>query len=220
MPKKDEGDMNPTSTILFGLIFIAIGFLIGAAYFNARSRTAGGAGEANPAIPARRGEARLWRDPLSQRLLVEMDGEIFRNPGAMSGEQRARLANLVKDTDGWLPLLPRSAVPKLHADPGAAGQGAVPAEKAALLSEPGKARAGSAPQSIAAQIDEILQEKLAGTALAERGIKLLELPDQGLVVMVGMDKYTDLTLVPDEQVRAVIGEAVAAWEDRSSSKRD
>lgn len=209
--------MNPFSTLIFGLIFIAIGFLIGATVFNARSRASGRLGGGTPVNPARRGEARLWRDPLSQRLMVEMDGEVYRNPGAMSGEERMRLANLVVEAGAWLP---RTTAPKLVPNGGEARTAAPPAIDAGLLDDRGKAKKVAAPQSIAAQIDEILQEKLAGTPLAERGIKLMELPDQGMVVMVGMDKYTDLTQVPDEQVRAVIGEAVAAWENRLRFKRE
>ena len=44
-------------------------------------------------------------------------------------------------------------------------------------------------KSIAAQIDEILQEKIEGSDMAQRGVRLLELPNKGMVVMVGLDQY-------------------------------
>lgn len=72
------------------------------------------------------------------------------------------------------------------------------------------------PQSIAAQINEILREKLHGTPLMERGIALMETPDQGVVVMVGMEKYGGVDAVPDPEIRRVLKDAVAEWERRSA----
>jgi hypothetical protein len=70
------------------------------------------------------------------------------------------------------------------------------------------------PASIAVQIDEILQEKLAGTELVGRGIKLLELPGRGLVFIVGLNRYEDVEAVPDPEIRGLIRESVAEWERR------
>ncbi len=70
------------------------------------------------------------------------------------------------------------------------------------------------PRSIAVQIDEILQEKLASSPMASRGIRLLELPNKGMVVMVGLNQYEGVEAVPDEEIRQVIRAAVAEWEQR------
>jgi hypothetical protein len=72
-------------------------------------------------------------------------------------------------------------------------------------------------KSIAAQIDEILQHKLANSALdhipaERRAIRLIELPGKGMVVMVGMDRYEGVEKVPDPEIRSVIREAVEEWE--------
>jgi len=69
--------------------------------------------------------------------------------------------------------------------------------------------------SIAAQIDEILQQKLENTPLEERGIRLMEQAGQGITVMVGLDKYDSVEAVPEAVVRAIIREAVAEWEARA-----
>lgn len=74
------------------------------------------------------------------------------------------------------------------------------------------------PVSIASQIDEILQEIIAGTPLAERGVRLMELPEQGLVVMVGMEKFGKVDEVEDPEVKEAIKQAVEAWEARSSEE--
>lgn len=70
------------------------------------------------------------------------------------------------------------------------------------------------PRSIAAQVDEILQEMLVNSPMASRGIRLLELPNKGMVVMVGLNQYEGVEAVPDEEIRQVIRAAVAEWEQR------
>jgi hypothetical protein len=71
-------------------------------------------------------------------------------------------------------------------------------------------------KSIAAQIDEILQEKIVGTEMAQRGVRLLELPSKGMVVMVGLDQYGGVDEVPDDEIRMTIKSAVADWENQVS----
>ena len=77
----------------------------------------------------------------------------------------------------------------------------------------------AAPKSIAAQIDEILQEKLESSSLdhlpiERRAIRLMELPGKGMMVMVGLDQYEGVEKVPDPEIRSLIREAVEAWEKR------
>jgi hypothetical protein len=60
------------------------------------------------------------------------------------------------------------------------------------------------PLSIAAQIDEILQEMLQSSPLASRLIRLIELPSKGVAVMVGLDRYESVEAVPDEDIRQMI----------------
>jgi len=69
-------------------------------------------------------------------------------------------------------------------------------------------------KSIAAQVDEVLQEKLASTAYKDQGIRLLELPNGGMVVMVNDTQYDGVNEVPDPEVRLLIQESVAEWERR------
>jgi hypothetical protein len=70
-------------------------------------------------------------------------------------------------------------------------------------------------KSLAEQVDEILQEKLLASPLREKKIRLVDLPGGGLVVMVGLEKYDGIDAVPDEQVRAVLREAVDEWGRRA-----
>ena len=74
------------------------------------------------------------------------------------------------------------------------------------------------PKSIAAQVDEILQEMLKGSDLESRAIRLLELPGKGMVVMIGLDQYDGVGSVPDEAIRTMIRAAVAEWEKRTADQ--
>jgi hypothetical protein len=69
-------------------------------------------------------------------------------------------------------------------------------------------------KSIAAQVDEVLQEKLASSSLKNQAIRLMELPTGGMVVMVNNDQFDGVNEVPDPEIRNLIQESVAEWERR------
>lgn len=76
------------------------------------------------------------------------------------------------------------------------------------------------PKSIAAQVDEIVQEMLdqpemQNSSLRTKGIRLMELPGKGMVVMVGLEQYAGVEDVPDAEVKQLLKAAVAEWERRS-----
>jgi len=71
--------------------------------------------------------------------------------------------------------------------------------------------------SIAVQVNTILQKKLVGTPLESRGICLMELPGQEMVVMIGPDRYDNVNAVPDDEIRGVIQSAVNEWLARSTT---
>jgi hypothetical protein len=77
---------------------------------------------------------------------------------------------------------------------------------------PDKATGETEPGSIVAQIDALLQTRLEGTHLADRGIRLVETPNQGMAVQVGQESFPAIEAVPDPEVRAAIRQAVADWE--------
>jgi hypothetical protein len=74
--------------------------------------------------------------------------------------------------------------------------------------------AGAPPTSLVAQVDAILQARLAGSPLATRGIRLAEALNGGAIVFVGKDRYDGVADVPDPEVRAAIHAAIAEWEKR------
>jgi hypothetical protein len=72
------------------------------------------------------------------------------------------------------------------------------------------------PHNIAELINEVLQEKLKKSHLKDRGIRLMEFPGKGMVVLVGLDQYDGIDDVPDVEIRSVLQEAVVDWEARTS----
>ena len=64
------------------------------------------------------------------------------------------------------------------------------------------------------QIDAILQARLAGTPLADKGIRLVESIRGGALVFVGNKSYEGVGEVPDPEIQAVIRAATAEWEKR------
>jgi hypothetical protein len=73
----------------------------------------------------------------------------------------------------------------------------------------------SAPAtSIVGQIDSILQARLEGTPLDERGVFLAQSPDGGVMVYVGLTKYMGIDDVPDAEIKAAIRAAITEWENK------
>jgi len=72
----------------------------------------------------------------------------------------------------------------------------------------------AAPTTMVGQIDAILQAHLASLPLEKRGVRLIESPEGGVVVMVGLTKYNGVSEVPDPQVQAMIRAAIAEWENK------
>lgn len=70
------------------------------------------------------------------------------------------------------------------------------------------------PMSMAEEIDEILQEKLAHSEQAGRSIRLRSLLDQSLEVIVDGTRYNSVGEVNDLAAQALIQSAVTEWQRR------
>lgn len=82
---------------------------------------------------------------------------------------------------------------------------------------PRKSKEEEPSMSIAAQINEILQERLPSTPLRDHVIRLSDVPGEGgLVVMVDMKRYGGVDEVPIPEVRELIKQCVEEWEMRST----
>lgn len=73
----------------------------------------------------------------------------------------------------------------------------------------------SAPaNSIVNQIDSILQTRLVGTPLEERGIFLTQSPEGSVIVYVGLTRYNGIDEVPDPEIKAALRAAITEWENK------
>lgn len=68
--------------------------------------------------------------------------------------------------------------------------------------------------SIVQQIDSVLQKKLTNTPLESAGIRLQESPQGDLEVLVGLQKFSSIDDVSDENIKSVIRNAIAEWESK------
>jgi hypothetical protein len=68
--------------------------------------------------------------------------------------------------------------------------------------------------SIVSQIDSILQARIAGTPLEDKGVFLAQSSEGGVMVYVGLTKYMGLDDVPDPEIKAAIRAAITEWENK------
>lgn len=178
--------------------------------------------------------ANLLRDPASGKLLVEQDGRILSSALSLNEGQRSSLQSAAKDLNAWvgLPTGPQISATRAEMPPRETKEPPQPFNReqfftpeppstAIPMAAPGTPPTAAAPQgpakSIVAQIDEVLQEMLAESKLANSAIRLAEEPRHGVIVWVGLQRHEGIDAVPDEAVRSVIRSAVKEWERRSAA---
>lgn len=70
------------------------------------------------------------------------------------------------------------------------------------------------PTSIVGQINLVLQEKLAGSPLEDRGISMSQSAEGGVIVTVGASQYFGVDDVPDAEIKSFIRTAIKEWEKK------
>lgn len=160
------------------------------------------------------------------RLTLDLDG-VRMNTSALTVEQRKRLIDMLTAIRPWLEGKPASPPPAVPAQPAPATApravssapppSPAPPASAARPTPTAKRKEEepeAVPTSIVGQINMILQARMANTALAARGIALLEAPTGGVLVYIGLEKYEGVDAVPDEEVKSAIRAAIAEWETK------
>lgn len=234
--------MDLLTTLFLAWICIAIGYFSNRFIAGLRAQKQGAPPDEQPpsgggsSPPGGKDVIRLWREPRGGRLIVEINGRLIPSAQDLNAEERRRVALAAADLRTWLGVFPQPASSagvesgSAVSSAGARQANASKPEQAGQISrnpfkvftrafqELDKPKVAPSAVSIAAQIDEILQEKIAATPLEGRGIRLLELPGQGMVVMIGLDKYEGVEAVPDAEIRSLLRQAVAEWEARVTGK--
>ena len=160
---------------------------------------------------------------------LDLDGTRV-NVSAFSADQRKRLIEMLNLMRPWLEGKPvpapvisttapptpasipvadtRQVAPVAPPTPSQTPRPAAPKERPA----PKDDRPAAPATSIVGQIDAILQERLAGTALEDRGVFLTQSQDGSVNVYVGLTRYAGIDDVPDAEIKAVIRAAISEWE--------
>lgn len=102
--------------------------------------------------------------------------------------------------------------------PRSGGTGPLPA---LVLVDPSAVKEPKAapPKSIVAQINDILQDRIPGTPLEGKGVRLAEDLRHGVIVWIGVEKFTGIDAVPDPEIQKAIRSAVNEWEEQAERNR-
>ena len=155
-------------------------------------------------------------------LLLELDNRPV-NTSALTSDQRSRLIEMLTMMRPWLegkpaaspaapsPSRPRPAPPTGTPVSQPVFETSTP-QAPPLVDTEDEEHAG--PQSMVMQIDHILQSRLVGTPLEDKGIRLMESIQGGVQVWVGMNKFESIDDVPDNEIQQAIRAAIAEWENK------
>ena len=149
-------------------------------------------------------------------LALDLDGSRV-DTTALTGEQRKRLIEMLTLVRPWLEGKPAPAPSKPAPPPQSQP---APASPPAQVASPRSAtiaiedRPIAPAGSIVSQIDSILQARLAGTPLEDRGVFLAQSPEGGVMVYIGLTKHAGIDEVPDPEIKAAIRSAISEWENK------
>jgi hypothetical protein len=215
-------DVPVDTVVLVGAICAIIGFLLSQLFNSLFSAPKPGAGDSGGDE-----KIKVLRKKDEDNLFIELDGHPYAQGDHLNGEQRNQLNRLILEINDWLSR-PYPSKPKKHVDH-TGDQGITQHEEVedttprlnfnpvtmmvkALQADVKQSQLPT--ESLITQIDEILQEKLLAAPDITDPVRLMEWPDKGMVVMVGMKKYEGVDEVPDQNIKAIIQSAVKEWEQR------
>lgn len=142
----------------------------------------------------------MWNDAGGE-LHVELDHTQYAAPADLTPDARRRIINLLTQVRPWLEgeTAPSTRQEKKLPALGAVAKAPDAAPEPSML-------------SIVGQVNVVLQNRLLGTPLADRQIRLGETPGGGVRVHIGADHFDGIDAIPDADVKAAILAAIKAWE--------
>jgi hypothetical protein len=179
----------------------------------------------------------LWRSRSTGKLATEIKGKLYIDLTPLSPEVKKKLQEIAAEWDEWVGAAHPDGVEILREEYTNQEQPAAPTSKSAaadpasqqtderqeptplqLEEKPAERTPKVSSLSIVEQIDEILQEMLAVSETENRAIRLIEEPNQGVSVWVGLTRYHSIDEVEDPEALKIIKAAVAEWEKISGEK--
>ena len=168
---------------------------------------------------------------------LELDGSRLDDPAAIPPDKHQRLVNTIMQIRPWLDGKPAPTAQSVASKPASTPVAIPPVEKmdaplpsvksstfaealkvspmsgfSSMLVSEARLSAIQKPASIVSMIDAVLQTRLAGSPLRDKGIRLEDNPSGGVTVWIGIQHYSGIEAVPDPEVRAAIKAAVAEWD--------
>ena len=219
--------LSTTTTIFLFIVCLCGGIIIGSMFWRMKKAPPDQPEEAPKPDSAAKSLARpgeteilhAWQDEQG-KIWLEMDGQRLENKEAMEAGQKAKLLEMVLELRPWLEAAPTPAprpqvqeAPRPTESPPRPSPAAPRPPAAEKKADEKKSQVNL--KSIVEQIDDVLQEKLAGTVFASQKIQLLEGRGGEVEVQIGAQKYSGVEVVPDPEVQALIRQAVAEWEKKS-----
>ena len=224
--------------LTIGLIGLIVGGLIGALLVGASQRP----GSSRDVLTNNSGSSLLhiWRERKNKTLVVEIEGKNFSSIDKMPPQIRSKLEKLILELNNWS-FPPSTPYPNLSTGPAQEPLSGMVSPKPYQI-EPirpsdfsnsihseevdfgelipksnGLEKLDQKQEnqnSIAAQIDRILQYKLRLSPLSNHAIKITESPDGGIAVIVDDKSYNSVYDVEDFDFKKLIQESVAEWEQK------
>jgi hypothetical protein len=241
------GEITPLYLVLAGLAGLLIGLLV-AGLFNRGEKNAPKESTL-PEELKKEGfteVARLWYTPNEKRIMPEIDGEFYKEFSAFSEEQQKRVQKMAELYSAWAKK-PTQVDEQKFSLPSTIEVPQKPFIEPENQSEPARQPAGFQirpipkdtidqfntpepvefteivkairPATIAGQVSEIVDEMIKTTPLREKGIKLIERPDHGVDVWIGMEKFNGIEAIPYPDVKKLIKAAVTRWEQETLLKK-
>jgi len=219
--------MDLTTIVILASICVFIGLLLGLLISSFKEQKSSSASTEEESDPNQIDIARLRRDKRTESLVLEVGGRTFLKAKDLPPSQRERLLGVASEWLKWLgppraevSISQKSSSIAPETTPMGEERSAPSLKPTDVLSQAlwvDVPQSVEKSQSIAAQIDAILQEKLKHIEVDVPGIRLMENPTKGVVVLVGLEQYESVEDVPDERIRGLIQESVAEWEATQSS---
>jgi hypothetical protein len=167
---------------------------------------------------------RIYFSPAAKKALPHLDGDYYEDFSSLTLEQKARSQRLIDALVEWSgrsPVQKPVAQPAVTPPPGEysarAAQPAAPAAATPLqtirpLEVVTPVVDKQEPLTIVEQINDIVEELSSTLSARERSVRLIDNGHQGVIVWVGMEKFSSVDEVPYPEVQGLIKTAVERWE--------
>ena len=146
------------------------------------------------------------------RFAVRFDEGWVSEPSKLSFVQKNRLEKNIKEAMQWLGSEENRQTEGVQIPKNSLSDVGVPPLVPEKIVEKHKRQ-----MSIVEQVDEILQDLLLSSPLAEKNIRLTEMANKGVIVWVVNEKFEGINAVPDEEVKKIIRQAVKKWEETAGT---